>query len=656
MKKIVPLAISMLLLTSILIPIASSSIFSPENSSSTMLISTDNPKDAISIEMTIKDGENWVKTYSALTGEIIRFRINVTYHDWDGEPEEIGEIDGHMLTNIILIDRLPSELIYLDNSNHEEKNISADEKTIMWEFNDITLYDNQSIIVEFDAVGNTIGTFVNNADTTGLEYDYEEYRCNTTHATVTISNNNSNDHLTKYRDVDNDTIDEIAIDYDYNESNGYEIFEDPNNSSHSKKSIDGDDDNKIDHFIDINNDEIPDRYWDPDDDILTNIDPIDVDYDGTIEWVYDSDNDGLPDRYYDPNNEQIHEYIVYKLIIIQEGDGIVQKNPDGILFLEGFNVQLTAIPDQGWRFDSWAGDISDDINPINIKMDSDIEIIALFINDITLNIAKPENNHLYFFNIGIPSNEYYKPIIIGPIIVKATAESEAGISKVEFYINNESTPRRTDNSDPYSWIWLLKPMGDEENYTITVKAYDLQGNTNTESITVNRPGFVDWLRDHKKFAFGLIIAAVTTLILLRNQGAKTDGVIPDDDSYNINKAPVIDIGGPYTGKAGKPIYFDASGTYDPDGDLLTYSWIFGDGSIGSGEKPSHIYYRPGRYTIKLTVTDSEGNYDTKTIEITITDGSTPLEEDDLFWYIVSALAIILTIAVALLYVGGKYYE
>ncbi len=121
------------------------------------------------------------------------------------------------------------------------------------------------------------------------------------------------------------------------------------------------------------------------------------------------------------------------------------------------------------------------------------------------------------------------------------------------------------------------------------------------------------------------------------------------------RPPVINAGGPYTGKVGIPVIFDASRSYDPDGDLLTYEWNFGDGSIGHGAKQSHTYDKEGTYTVKITITDSEGNYDTKTMEVVITDGSKPLGEDELFWYIVSALAIIITIAVGLLYVGGKFY-
>ena len=91
---------------------------------------------------------------------------------------------------------------------------------------------------------------------------------------------------------------------------------------------------------------------------------------------------------------------------------------------------------------------------------------------------------------------------------------------------------------------------------------------------------------------------------------------------------MINAGGPYTGKVGIPVIFDASRSYDPDGDFLTYEWNFGDGSIGRGAKQSHTYDNEGSYTVKLTITDSEGNYDTKTMEVVITDGSKSLGEDE----------------------------
>ncbi len=74
-----------------------------------------------------------------------------------------------------------------------------------------------------------------------------------------------------------------------------------------------------------------------------------------------------------------------------------------------------------------------------------------------------------------------------------------------------------------------------------------------------------------------------------------------------NQKPISDAGGPYSSVINKDITFDGSGSFDPDeGDTISYSWDFGDGSTGEGVFPTHIYTSEGNYTITLTITDSYG--------------------------------------------------
>ncbi len=71
--------------------------------------------------------------------------------------------------------------------------------------------------------------------------------------------------------------------------------------------------------------------------------------------------------------------------------------------------------------------------------------------------------------------------------------------------------------------------------------------------------------------------------------------------------------------ATQPVSFDASGSSDPDGTITGYSWDFGDGTTGSGAKPSHTYSHAGEYTVTLTVTDDEGETGEVAHQVSVAD-------------------------------------
>ena len=57
---------------------------------------------------------------------------------------------------------------------------------------------------------------------------------------------------------------------------------------------------------------------------------------------------------------------------------------------------------------------------------------------------------------------------------------------------------------------------------------------------------------------------------------------------------------------GVPVSFDASGSYDPNGEIVSYAWDFGDGNTGSGIETSHVYDQDLYYVVTLAVTDNDG--------------------------------------------------
>ena len=94
---------------------------------------------------------------------------------------------------------------------------------------------------------------------------------------------------------------------------------------------------------------------------------------------------------------------------------------------------------------------------------------------------------------------------------------------------------------------------------------------------------------------------------------------------------------PTSGHIPLEVSFDASTSTPPDGATLTdYSWDFGDGNTASGETTSHTYDTAGTFTVVLTITDSNGNTDTVTSDITATD---PSAEDEMHVSAISTVII-----------------
>ena len=71
----------------------------------------------------------------------------------------------------------------------------------------------------------------------------------------------------------------------------------------------------------------------------------------------------------------------------------------------------------------------------------------------------------------------------------------------------------------------------------------------------------------------------------------------------VNKPPVAAFTATPTNLS---VALNGTGSSDADGTIAGYTWVFGDGTTGSGLSPTHVFAAAGTYAVILTVTDNQG--------------------------------------------------
>ena len=346
---------------------------------------------------------------------------------------------------------------------------------------------------------------------------------------------------------------------------------------------------------------------------------------------------------------------------------------DGVVVWDLGDVELRHMESFSLEFDVRVVTSGTLVNLVSVKalekcvtivrsVDDSATVIAKGGNgSLDVEIVKPAEGFWYFYNLKLIPTISGVTRITGPVTIMVDVSGNGEIVKVEYYINDElkwvdynGKEVSAGDDGSFSWTWLLKPVEPSKDYNIRVDVSTDDG-VYSDEIDVMR------VRPHVLLYGALFAGALSVLKALMDRSQnKSDG----DGGQSDEKIPVPVariVGGPFVGFVGEPIEFDAS---ESQGVGLSFEWNFDDGKHAYVEKTSHVYTSPGNYSVTLRVVDSEGNSSDVAVQVTVKAEPEKEGEDDeksvideyLFWYIVTALALLLLAIIALLFVGGKLYE
>lgn len=117
-------------------------------------------------------------------------------------------------------------------------------------------------------------------------------------------------------------------------------------------------------------------------------------------------------------------------------------------------------------------------------------------------------------------------------------------------------------------------------------------------------------------------------LTIYDKDGNTDSTILEVTVIEEGEAPVPDIstvpaasGGVVSGSVPFEVDFDATGSKDPEDDIIDYEWDFdNDGSVDdTGTAASYTYEEVGAYEARLIVTDSVGNTEETAVSIEVTE-------------------------------------
>lgn len=307
----------------------------------------------------------------------------------------------------------------------------------------------------------------------------------------------------------------------------------------------------------------------------------------------------------------------YVFVLTVNGDGRVSRSPFQNDYPQGDEVTLTAIPDEGWEFYRWEGDVEGTENPITVTMESDIDIVAVFGMMHTLEVSADGEGTVTCD----PDNEMYSSLV--PVKLTAVPATDWFFDHWEGDASGQQNPYLISVDEDRSVIAVFQEI-DKTKPVIT-----LLGNPNVQIQAGSVYSDAGALADDD--ADGNISYLITvhnpvdtatpgTYIITYNVSDST-GNAADEVSREVivdGVAPTLTLNGDAS------VTFAVGDTWYDPGAAATDDFE-GDISYRVGGTPSSWDYRnvPGTYTIEYTVSDWVGNAATPIAREVIVYDDTP---------------------------------
>ncbi|MCO6437214.1 MAG: PKD domain-containing protein [Phycisphaerae bacterium] len=218
-----------------------------------------------------------------------------------------------------------------------------------------------------------------------------------------------------------------------------------------------------------------------------------------------------------------------------------------------------------------------------------------------------------------PLHVFYAP---GDYLVTLTVADALGSQTVQAQMINATSP----NQVPVAVATADRYAG---NAPLNV-VFSARGSYDPDGVIGN----VEWLFSDGGHAYGATAYRTFTTTELKTVTLKCydarGGIGITEITINVggtNLPPVAQASAaPTNGSAPLVVQFSSNGSYDLDGNIVSYSWDFGDvfGARSSQPDPVHVYKYAGTYTARLTVTDDNNVSSSSTVSITVVPLQIPL--------------------------------